>query len=336
MAFLKILFWVIAIVLALIILVTLLVLITLSLKVQIGFDYERENKRFWLKYGIIPIKVYPEMFSEEKKAKRAKKLEKLKTKFGPKVSGFMDKARDKAEQKAYEAKEKKNAEKDLNDAVFIEQEEKRIASEEARLSEEIPKAEARYEAAEQAQKEGNPYPDVVDDGEVSKLQNIVTTFKSYDIPGAIESAQDFISGFSFDSIIALLSFMGSKMGKTFGKVQRRIIIKRFRIGLVISGDDAAKTAIKYGTIAAVAYPALGKMASSMTVKDIALDMTPDYLANKDSGEMNVLVAFRPLRLMTPFVGMVPAMLKGVLSFRSDYKKTKKEKKNAGNGSKVEA
>lgn len=328
MAFLKILFWVIAIVLALIILVTLCILIALSLKVQIGFDYERENKRFWLKYGIIPIKVYPEMFSEEKKAKRAKKLEKLKAKFGPKFSGLMDKAKDKAEQKAYETKEKKSAEKDLNDAVFIEQEEKRIADEEARLADEIPQATAHYEAAKQAQEEGNPFPDVVDEGEVSKLQSIITTLKAYDIPGAIDSARDFFSGFSFDSIIALLSCMGGTMGKTFGKVSRRIIIKRFRVGLVISGDDAAKTAIKYGTIAAVAYPALGKMASSMTVKDIALDMTPDYLANKDSGEMNVLIAFRPLRLMTPFVGMVPSILKGVLSFRSDYKKTKKEKKNA--------
>ena len=74
----------------------------------------------------------------------------------------------------------------------------------------------------------------------------------------------------------------------------------------------------------------------MTVKDIALDMTPDYLANKDSGEMNVLAAFRPIGLITPFINMVPSMLKGVLSFRSDYKKTKKEKMNAKNGKKVEA
>lgn len=332
MAFLKILFWVIGIQLALVILVMLFVLIALSLKVQLGFDYENENKRFWLKYGLIPIKVYPEMFTEEKKAKRAKQLEKLKSKFGPKLSTFVDKAKD----KAYEKKEKKSAEKDLNDAVFIQQEEKRIESEEARLSVEIPEAEAEYEAAAKAQMEGNPFPDVVDEDEVSKLDDIVTTFKAYDIPGAIDSARDFISGFSFDSIIALLSYMSSKMGKTLGKVQRRVKIKKFRVGLVISGDDAAKTAIKYGTVAAIAYPALGKMASSMTVKDIALDMTPDYLANKDSGEMNVLVAFRPIGLITPFINMVPSMLKGVLSFRSDYKKTKKEKMNAKNGKKVEA
>ncbi len=328
MAFLKIMFLLMAIVIAIVLLVVLFVLIALSIKIQVGFEYTEDSKRFWLKYGLIPLKIYPEMFSEKSKAKRAKLFGTVKRIFGPKASNLVDKAKDVASKKAEESKEKKSAEKDLNDAVFFEEEEKRIAAEEARLEVELPQAEADYEAAAFAEKEGRPFPEVVKEEEVSKLEDIKLSIQAMDIPGAVDKIKAFMSGFSFDSIVALISCMGKSVSGALGKVLRKIIIKHLNVGLTISGDDAAKTAIKYGSIAAVAYPSLGKMTGHMTVRDISLDMTPDYLANKDSGEIYFLMAFRPLMLVTPFVGMVPRMMKGVIVFFNDYRKTKKAKAKA--------
>ena len=70
---------------------------------------------------------------------------------------------------------------------------------------------------------------------------------------------------------------------------------------------------------------MGSIADSLTVKDISLDMTPDYLAKKDGGEFHGIVAVRPIRLMTPFIGLLPKYGKAGFKFYRDYKKTKKIK-----------
>ncbi len=326
MAFLKILFWIVVVVLALVILIVGAILFALSVKFQVGFEYTDTYKKFWIKYGIFKLKIYPEMFSEKKKAKREKWMGRLRSWFGPTVNKITNKLKAKASDKIEETKEKKEAEKDFNTAVAIKEEEARIAEEEARLEVEIPAAEKKYEDAAFAKKEGKPWPDVVNEDEVSKIDEIKTSIEAMDIPGAYDKATDFLSGFSFDSIIALLATIGSDTGDTLGKVVRKINIKQFIVGLVISGDDAAKTALKYGTIGAVAYPALGKMVSKLTVGDVALNMTPDYLAKKDSGEIHVIIALRPITLATPFIGYLPKVGIAGLKFVKEYKGTKKQKK----------
>ena len=272
------------------------------------------------------MKIYPEMFSEKKKAKRAKIMGYIRSFFGPTAKKVTNKAKAVATEKVEETKEKKSAQKDFDTEVFIREEEARIATEEARLSVELPKAEAQYEAAVKAEEEGKPWDNVVSKKEASKLDDIKTSFKAYDLPGTYEKVKSFLSGFSFDSIVALIASLGSTTGHTLGKVARKINIKRLNVGLVIGGDDAAETALKFGRIGAVLYPALGRITNNLTVGDISLDMTPDYLANKNSGEIHTVIALRPLTLVTPFIGMVPKLGKSGFAFYRDYKKTKKAKK----------
>ncbi len=328
MAFLKILFWVIVVTLALVILIVGTIVFALLVKFQVGFEYAPDVKKFWIKYGIFKLKIYPEMFSEKKKARRAKIMGILRSWFGPTARKLTNKAKAVATEKVEETKEKKSAEKDFNTAVEIKEETARIIEEEARLNVEIPAAEKKLEDAVAAEEAGNPWPNVVNKKEASKIDGIITSIKAMDIPGTYDKARDFLSGFSFDSIIALLAAIGSETGKTMGKVVRKINIKQFRVGLVVSGDDAAKTALKYGRIGAIAYPALGRLANNLTVGDIALDMTPDYLAKKDSGEIHTIIALRPLTLVTPFIGYLPKVGKAGFKFYKDYKSTKKQKKNS--------
>jgi len=326
LAFLKILFWIVVVVLVLLILIVGTVLFLFSVKIQVGGEYAPNVKRFWIKYGFFKLKIYPEMFSEKKKAKRAKLMGKLKSWFGPSAKKLSNKAKDIAAEKVEETKEKKSAQKDFNTAVEIREEEIRIAETEQKLEVEIPKVQSEYEAAAFAEKEGNPWDNVVNEKEVSKIESIKTSIQAADIPGAYDKAKDFLSGFSFDSIVALLATIGSETSGTLGKVVRKINIKQFKVGLVISGSDAAATALKYGRIGAIAYPALGKLANSLTVGDISLDMTPDYLAKKDSGEIHTIIAVRPLTLVTPFIGYLPKVGKAGFKFYKEYKATKKEKK----------
>ena len=317
--------------LALLILIVGTVLFLLWVKIQVGAEYAPDTKRLWIKYGIFKLKIYPEQFSEKKKAKRAKLMGKLRAWFGPTIKKFSNKAKDKATEKVEVTKEKKSAQKDFNTAVEIREEEIKIAETEKRLAVEIPKAEAEYEAAKKAEEEGKPWANVVNEKEVSKIEEIKTSLKAADLPGAYDKTKSFLSGFSFDSIVALLATIGSETTGTLGKVARKINIKQFNVGLVISGSDAAATALKYGRIGAVAYPALGKLANSLTVGDISLDMTPDYLANKDSGEIHTVIALRPITLLTPFIGYLPKVGKAGFGFYKDYKETKKAKANGTYG-----
>ena len=109
MAFLKILFLIIAIVIALVVLVVGFILFALWVKIQVGFEYAPNTKKFWVKYGIIKLKIYPEMFSEKKKAKRAKLMGRLRSIFGPTAKKVTNKAKAVATEKVEETKEKKSA-----------------------------------------------------------------------------------------------------------------------------------------------------------------------------------------------------------------------------------
>lgn len=323
MIVLKILFWVIVAVLVIMLLSVLMVLAALTVKIQIGFDYANEGKKLRIKYGIIPIKIYPEMFTPEKKEKIKYLLDWLKVKFGPMAEKMMGKAQD----IAAEQKEKSDIKTDLSNAEKFENEEARIAAEEARIETELQMAEAEIVAAEQAEKDGTPFPDIVEPAEVSKLEAIKDALSAFDIAGTYNSFKSFMSGFTFDSVLALLSYIGGQTGHTLGKVASRIKIKQFCVALVVGGgEDAAQTALKLGRISAFAFPAMGKLVSAMNVKDYDLDISLDFLAPKNSAEFHTVVAFRPLFLFTPFIGYMGKVGMKSFSFYKDYKDTKNGKK----------
>ncbi len=322
MIVLKILFWVIVAVLASSLLAVLMMLLALMVKIQIGFDYANEGKRLRIKYGIIPIKIYPEMFTPEKKEKYKNLFETLKVKFGPMAEKMMGKA----QEMAAEQKEKSDIKTDLKNAEKFRDEEARIAAEEARIEAELQMAEAEIVAAEQAEKDGTPFPDIVEPAEVSKIESIKEALAGFDIAGAWGGFKSFISGFTFDSVLALLSYIGGQTGHTLGKVASRIKIKQFCVALVVGGEeDAAQTALKLGKISAFAFPAMGKLVSAMDVKEYDLDISPDFLAPKNSAEFHTVIAFRPLFLFTPFIGYMGKVGMKTFSFYREYRNTKKAK-----------
>lgn len=328
MIVLKILFWVIVAVLAVLLLAGLMIVLALLVKIQIGFDYADDGKKLRIKYGIIRFKIYPEMFAPEKKEKLKNLIEWLKVKFGPMAEKMMGKA----QEVAADQKEKSDIKTELKNIEEFQNEEVRIAAEEARIESELQMAEAEIVAAEQAEKDGTPFPDIVEPLEVSKLESIKDALASFNIAGAWNSFRDFMSGFSFDSIVALLSYIGGQTGHTLGKVASRIKIKQFCVSLIVGGGaDAAQTALKLGKISAFAFPAMGKLVSGMNVKEYDLDISPDFLAPKNSAEFHTVIAFRPLILFTPFIGYMGKVGMKSFSFYKDYKDTKNGKKKASSG-----
>ncbi len=55
-----------------------------------------------------------------------------------------------------------------------------------------------------------------------------------------------------------------------------ILIKRMMLSISIAGSDAADTALKYGKLCAVVYPAIGIIAGSAKCRKFGVDITPNF------------------------------------------------------------
>lgn len=297
MAFLKVLLWIMNIFWVLIILAVLMILFALWVKIGIKVDYDEDDGfGLKLKYGFLGLGLLP--ITEKRKA-QAKRLWNFVRhhggSVGPRVVGTVQEVTTDMRDKAAVKNEIKTAEKLAGEAS-------RLQAEEARLNAEMRKAEEDLKAAEAAEAAGQPLPDVVDESQVSKLATIKEKVDTFDLEGAYINGKSFIDGFDANSVLALLAFIGSQTKGTLSKViRKRITIKEISIGFTVTGEDAADTAIKYGQVASVVFPAMSFLTRNMKVRKYDIELTPDFLATKQKASLHNQIAFRPLMVFAPFL-----------------------------------
>lgn len=297
MAFLKILLWVMNIFWVIAILTVLFILFLLWVKVGVKVDFDEDDGfRLKLKYGFLGLGLVP--FSP-----RLKALGKRGWNFarhhlgsaGPRTVGTVQEATIGMRDKMAVKNEIKTAESLAGEAT-------RIQEEEVRLNAEMRKAEDAIKAAEAAEAAGNPLPAVVDESQVSKLAAIKERVDTFDLEGAYINGKSFIDGFDASSVLALMAFIGAQGKGTLSKViRKRFTIKNIQIGFTVTGEDAADTAIKYGQVASVVFPAMSFLTRNMKVRKYDIELTPDFLATKQKASLHNQIAFRPIRVLGPFL-----------------------------------
>lgn len=290
MIVLKIIGWILLVIIGLIILNLIFMVLAMCVKITIGVDAGGDGGfGFHFKYGFFGIR-YPESFTEKHKEKAKKIYGFLNYHFGDKVKRKKDKLADKIENKVEEKKEIKEIEKDLK----LEEEEKKASE----PSQEDKKEEAKDFA--------------------EKLRN-------FDFYAYYKKITDFLSGFDIESATAFLSKLTSKSGRFFKKMIKHFKFSQLFLGFTVTGDDAAKTAVNYGTLCATVYPIFGKMLTMLNVGKYDIELSPDFLAEKNSAELHLEVKFRPIVLINCLMGYVISMLffvKGTLS-KADKKRKDK-------------
>ncbi len=284
-------FWV------LIILMVLLVLFLLWVKIGVKVDYDEDDGLgLKMKYGFLGLSILP--FSEKRKYRMKKIWNFFRHHFGsvgPRAAGKVQEVSNTAIDKAGVKNELKTAEKLYGEAT-------RLQEEEVRLNAEMRKAEEALQAAEAAEAAGNPLPEVVDQAKVSKLASIRDSLETFDFEGAYINGKSFIDGFDYSSVVALMAFIGAQTKGTLGKViRKRFTIKNVQLNLTVTGDDAADTAIKYGELASVVFPAVSFLTKNMKVRKYDVQITPDFLATKQKASFRNQIAFRPIRVLGPFL-----------------------------------
>ena len=61
-----------------------------------------------------------------------------------------------------------------------------------------------------------------------------------------------------------------------------IVLKKFDVGIALSGDDAASTAVTYGKLCSVIYPAINVITSVMVCKDYHVTIEQVFDIDKDT------------------------------------------------------
>ena len=61
-----------------------------------------------------------------------------------------------------------------------------------------------------------------------------------------------------------------------------IVLKKFEVGIALSGEDAASTAVTYGKLCSVIYPAINVITSVMVCKDYHVTIEPVFDIDKDT------------------------------------------------------
>lgn len=90
-----------------------------------------------------------------------------------------------------------------------------------------------------------------------------------------------LKNLTFDDILELLSQALTGIGKPLRKLFKRIVISHLSIGITCGGDDAAKTAIKFGAMNIAVGNVLGLLDSFFTLKPLDdLNIGVDFLSEK--------------------------------------------------------
>lgn len=128
----------------------------------------------------------------------------------------------------------------------------------------------------------------------------------------------------FDGTMQFLADVLAALNTLLGDIFRRsFVLERLMLRLRVSKDDAAETALAYGKTCAAVYPALGIICTSLRVRKYDADIQADYLANKSTAAVWVIVSVRPIKLTNAVVRF--AFRAGVAFLKTRFRASKRKK-----------
>lgn len=274
---LKIIGWIIAVILIIIALVLVTTLILMSIKIKLKCSINEEapkDFRFRMQYGFLNLKIYPEQFTEEKRAKFKKLIEKLKEK-------------------------------------FIDEDKKEISKIENQLKAEEKQIEDFNERKDKRKLLGeNP----------SKIDEIIYEIRQVDFKKIKDLYEKLQDDFSKEDLSEIFSYILDKTAKLPAKLKNKFVIEQLFFILNFGcADDAAKGAIEYGSICSIVYPFFGKLASGFKLREYDIDITPDFLTQKNDFTGAFVCSFRLINFISIF------MVYGITIFNKTSSKFLKNK-----------
>jgi len=135
----------------------------------------------------------------------------------------------------------------------------------------------------------------------------------------------------FDALLDLIKYTAESVCGAFKKIFKAFVFKELFVNLSVSKGDAAKTAIEYGKVCAQVFPAMGLICSNVKVRKYALNVSPDFIENKNKAVLHAYISVIPIKLTNAVVALgIKLLLKVLLkilfsNMKSQYKKQSETK-----------
>ena len=104
-------------------------------------------------------------------------------------------------------------------------------------------------------------------------------------PDKKQSVRDIIKEKGFTGFLSFLSELASIAAGAAKRLLAHFILKELKIRVVLGAEDAATTAVLYGTVGGVVYPAAGTLVTAFRCKHYDVLITPDFNGEKLSAQM---------------------------------------------------
>ena len=90
---------------------------------------------------------------------------------------------------------------------------------------------------------------------------------------------------------------------------RHITIGRLYVNVSVCGEDAADTAVQYGAVCAVIYPIAAFTESKITVKNMELNIEPNFENAESFGEAFISFSIKPFHVISAAISAVKCFVK---------------------------
>ncbi len=120
-------------------------------------------------------------------------------------------------------------------------------------------------------------------------------------PSKVKQLRDEVSrSFKEDGVAATLAYLtrlAKLAGQAIGRVLHCITVDRLNFELIVADGDADKTAIRYGQVCSVLYPAFTTLSGVIKVRKRALRIEPNFLQETSSLRADVRMHIWVYRLV---------------------------------------
>jgi hypothetical protein len=112
----------------------------------------------------------------------------------------------------------------------------------------------------------------------------------------INPIKSFYENQGFGGVIELIENTAAAVSTMLKRVIKSIVINELDISMKISSEDSAKTAIQYGKICAITFPAISAICSSVKVKKHDIDIRPDFMESSSNAKFHVVISIVPINI----------------------------------------
>lgn len=100
---------------------------------------------------------------------------------------------------------------------------------------------------------------------------------------------------------------------------RHTIIVKLKLDMIVSGLDAAETAIKFGNMNVLVYGLLTLAENIVTIKPKEIHITPDFYSEKNDYKLSFVIRFIPLAIIIAILPLGFTTLKALREIKKEKK-----------------